>query len=282
MKAITLTQPKQLSRKAILYSLLTFAGLVSLFPFYWMFVMATQPNHVINQTPPALLPGSELVTNFTNVLGTIDFFGAMMNSLIVSVSVTVGSLFLCSLAGFAFAKLQFKGRDALFVLILITMMIPPQLGLIPSYYIISQLGWLSDLRAIIVPGLINAFGIFWMRQYIKEAIPDELIEAARLDGCSNFRIYWNVVTPAILPAFATLGIIVFMNVWNDFLWPLVVLQDQSTHTLQVALRALSDSYNRDYGMILSGTFWATVPLIIVFLLFNKAFISSLTQGAVKS
>ncbi|AJD92788.1 carbohydrate ABC transporter permease [Jeotgalibacillus haloalkalitolerans] len=282
MKQVAINQPKKQPGRFILYGLLIFAGLVSLFPFYWMFVMATQPNHVINQTPPALLPGAELVTNFTNVLGTIDFFGAMMNSLIVSVAVTAGSLFLCSLAGFAFAKLKFKGRDVLFVLILITMMIPPQLGLIPTYYIISQLGWLSDLKAIIVPGLINAFGIFWMRQYIKEAVPDELIEAARIDGCSIFRVYWNIVTPAILPAFATLGIIVFMNVWNDFLWPLVVLQDQSSHTLQVALRALSDSYNRDYGMILSGTFWATVPLIIVFLLFNKAFISSLTQGAVKS
>ncbi|MFB1081728.1 carbohydrate ABC transporter permease [Jeotgalibacillus sp. JSM ZJ347] len=282
MKPATANQPKKQPGRFVLYGLLIFAGLVSLFPFYWMFVMATQPNHVINQTPPALLPGPELVTNFTNVLGQIDFFGAMMNSLIVSVAVTAGSLFLCSLAGFAFAKLKFKGRDVLFVLILITMMIPPQLGLIPTYYIISQLGWLSDLKAIIVPGLINAFGIFWMRQYIKEAVPDELIEAARIDGCSIFRVYWNIVTPAILPAFATLGIIVFMNVWNDFLWPLVVLQDQSSHTLQVALRALNDSYSRDYGMILSGTFWATVPLIIVFLLFNKAFISSLTQGAVKS
>jgi cellobiose transport system permease protein len=129
---------------------------------------------------------------------------------------------------------------------------------------------------------MNAFGIFWMRQYISSSVPDELIEAARIDGCSNFRIYWNIIVPVILPAFATLGIIVFMAIWGDYLWPLVVLQDQSTHTIQVALRSLMDDRVRDYGMILSGTFWATVPLIVVFLLFNRLFIKSITDGAVKS
>ncbi len=162
------------------------------------------------------------------------------------------------------------------------MMVPPQLGLIPQYYIITSLGWLNDFRAIIIPGLINAFGIFWMRQYIKEAVPFEIIEAARIDGCSHFRTYWNIVVPTVLPAFATLGIIVFMTVWNDFLWPLVVLRDPSMQTLQVALRSLNDARQLDYGMLMSGTFWATVPLLIVFLLFNRLFIQSLSEGAVKS
>ncbi|QKS72370.1 carbohydrate ABC transporter permease [Paenalkalicoccus suaedae] len=265
-----------------LYAFLTIAGLLSLFPFYWMFVMATNPNNLINQSPPVMTPGSNLVINFQNVLDSIPFFQAMLNSLIVATTITFGVLLLCSLAGFAFAKLPFPGRTFLFVLILGTMMIPPQLGLIPSYHIITQFGWLSDLRAVIVPGLMNAFGIFWMRQYISSAVPDEIIEAARIDGCSTFRIYWNIVVPVILPAFATLGIIVFMAIWGDYLWPLVVLQDQSTHTIQVALRSLMDDRVRDFGMILSGTFWATVPLIIVFLLFNRLFIKSITDGAVKS
>ncbi|MDT8862940.1 carbohydrate ABC transporter permease [Alkalihalobacillus sp. MEB130] len=268
--------------KFFVYLFLGGGALISLFPFYYMFVMATRLNREINQVPPPFTPGVNLVENFQKVLGSIDFFGAMLNSFIVATSVTIGTLFLCSLAGYAFAKLDFKGKSILFGAILITMMVPPQLGLIPQYYIITTLGWLNDFRAIIVPGLINAFGIFWMRQYIKEGVPFEIIEAARIDGCSNFRIYWNVVVPMILPAFATLGIIVFMHVWNDFLWPLIVLRDPSMHTLQVALRALNDARQMDYGMIMSGTFWATVPLILVFLAFNKLFIASLSEGAVKS
>ncbi|MFA9456782.1 carbohydrate ABC transporter permease [Halalkalibacter sp. AB-rgal2] len=269
-------------KKLFVYLFLVTGSLLSLFPFYYMFVMATRANREINQVPPPFIPGSDLVLNFQNVLSNINFFGAMLNSFIVASSITLGTLFLCSLAGYTFAKLDFKGKNFLFVMILITMMVPPQLGLIPQYYIITSLGWLNDLRAIIVPGLINAFGIFWMRQYIKEGVPFEIIEAARIDGCSHFRTYWNVVVPTILPAFATLGIIVFMHVWNDFLWPLVVLRDPSVHTLQVALRALNDARQMDYGMIMSGTFWATVPLIIIFLLFNRLFIQSLSEGAVKS
>ncbi|AOM84333.1 carbohydrate ABC transporter permease [Salisediminibacterium beveridgei] len=273
---------KTVIAKILLYIGLTIVSLASLFPFYWMFVMATNSNEMINRTPPVMFPGDQLVINFQNVLNSIPFFQTMLNSLIVATSITVGVLLLTSIAGFAFAKLQFPGRTVLFIFILGTMMIPPQLGLIPTYFIITELGWLSDLRAIIVPGLMNAFGIFWMRQYVASAVPDEIIEAARIDGCSNFRIYWNIVVPVILPAFATLGIIVFMFVWGDYLWPLVVLQDQSSQTIQVALRSLMDDRSRDFGMILSGTFWATVPLVVVFLMFNKLFIRSIADGAVKS
>ncbi|MCT2537208.1 carbohydrate ABC transporter permease [Aquibacillus koreensis] len=268
--------------KAFVYVLLSIAAFLSIFPLYWMFVMATNHNSAINSVPPAFLPGGELVTNFTNVVNTIDFFGAIWNSLIVSAVTTVGVLFLCSLAGFAFAKFHFKGKNFLFIAILVTMMIPPQLGLIPQYIIITKLDWLNDLRAIIVPGLIDAFGIFWMRQYISSNVPDELVDAARIDGCTNFRVYWNIAVPVIIPAFATLAIIKFMYIWNDFLWPLVVLREDSSFTIQVALRGLIDNYVRDNGMILSGTFWATVPLIIIFLLLNRLFIASLTEGAVKS
>ncbi|MFA9558372.1 carbohydrate ABC transporter permease [Evansella sp. AB-rgal1] len=268
--------------KLLVYLLLAMAAFLSIFPLYWMFVMATNHNSAINSVPPAMIPGQQLVTNFTNVINTIDFFGAIWNSVIVASLATLGTLFLCSLAGFAFAKLHFKGKEFFFIFILVTMMIPPQLGLIPQYIIITRLGWLNDLRAIIVPGIIDAFGIFWMRQYISSNVPDELVEAAKIDGCSTFRVYWNISVPVIIPAFATLAIIKFMYIWNDFLWPLVVLRDQSSHTIQVALRGLIDNYVRDNGMILSGTFWATVPLIIVFLLLNRLFISSLTEGAVKS
>lgn len=268
--------------KVVLYVILAIASFLSLFPFYWMFVMATNHNSAINSVPPAFIPGKELVTNFSNVLNTIDFFGAMGNTIVIAIITTIGVLFFCSIAGFAFAKFRFKGKNILFGFILLTMMIPPQLGLIPQYFIITKLDWLNDMKAIIIPGLIDAFGIFWMRQYISSNVPDELVDAARIDGCSNFRVYWNIAIPIITPAFATLAIIKFMYVWNDFLWPLVVLREESSFTIQVALRGLIDNYVRDNGMIISGTFWATVPLIVVFLLLNKLFIQSLTEGAVKS
>lgn len=264
-----------------IYAVLSIASFLSVFPFYWMFVMATNHNSVINKVPPAYIPGKELVTNFTNVLNSTNFFEAMGNSIIVSTLTTLGVLFLCSLAGFAFAKLEFKGKNILFVLILLTMMVPPQLGLIPQYIIITKLDWLNKLQAIIVPGLTDAFGIFWMRQYISSNVSDELVDAAKIDGCSNFRVYWNIAVPVTIPAFATLAIIKFMAVWNDFLWPLVVLREQSSQTIQIALRGLVDYYVRDNGMILSGTFWATVPLVIIFLLLNKLFIQSITEGALK-
>ncbi|GEN56200.1 sugar ABC transporter ATP-binding protein [Halolactibacillus alkaliphilus] len=273
---------KDLIYKTILYALLMGGALIALFPFYWMFIISTNPNHVVNSVPPAFLPGNMLVDNFKNVLANIDFFGALWNSIIVSTSITLATLLFCSLAGYAFAKLEFKGKKILFIAILTTMMIPPQLGLIPSYVIITKLGWLNELKAVIVPGMVSAFGIFWMRQYIKEAIPNELIEAGKMDGCSQIRIYFQIVIPLILPAFATLGIITYMGVWNDFLWPLIVLKDQSVHTLQIAIRSLNDTYVRDYGMIMSGTFWATVPLVLIFLIFNKFFIDSIVKGAVKN
>src|SRR5690606_14498966 len=126
-------------------------------------------------------------------------FGAVLNSFIISSLITISVLFFCSLAGFAFSKLEFKGRDALFIFLLGTMMIPPQLGLIPNFMIISKLGWIDDVKAVIVPGMVSAFGVFWMRQYISSAVPYELIEASRIDGCSNFRTYWNIVLPAVRP-----------------------------------------------------------------------------------
>ncbi|MFC7440778.1 carbohydrate ABC transporter permease [Laceyella putida] len=267
--------------RGILYVCLTLFSIVSLFPFYWMFVIGTNTSDRINDTPPAMLPGLQLVGNFQKVLGNIDFISAFVNSVIVSSISTLGVLFLSSLAGYAFAKLRFPGKKWLFGLVLVTMMVPTQLGLIPSYIIMSKLGWLNTIQALIVPGFVNAFGIFWMRQYISDAVPDEVFEAAKMDGCSHFRIYWNIVVPAILPAFATLGIINFMAIWNDFIWPAAVLTDNSLQTLQIALRSLNDVRFTDYGMMLSGTFWATVPLIIVFLFFNKWFISGLTQGSVK-
>ncbi|TSB48266.1 carbohydrate ABC transporter permease [Alkalicoccobacillus porphyridii] len=268
--------------KILLYVFLVMSSLLSLFPFYWMFVIGSNTTNSVNQFPPAMLPGTHFFENAMNVFDRIDFFGAMFNSFFISSAVTMSVLFFCSLAGFAFAKLQFEGKNMLFVFLLATMMIPPQLGLIPSFMIISWLGWIDTLQAVIVPAMVSAFGVFWMRQYISSSIPDELLEAARMDGCSTFRTYWNIVLPTVKPGLATLGIVTFMNTWNDFLWPLVVLKDRSVHTIQIALRTLNDVFYTDYSMILAGTFMATLPILIVFIIFSRYFIAGLTEGAVKN
>ena len=267
--------------KILSYVLLSIASLLSLFPFYWMFVMATSPSSAYNSIPPTITPGSLLIENFNKVLDKIDFFQAMWNSLIICSIVTIVVLFISSLAGFAFAKFKFRGKNILFTAILLTMIIPPQLGLIPQYFLISKAGLLDTLPGVMVLFFLNPLGIFLMRQYISQSVPDELIEAAKLDGCSNFKIYRSIVLPIILPAFATLGIIVFSAAWGEFLWQFTVLRDPEMYTIQVALAQLSNTQNADFGMILSGVFWATIPLLIVFLLFNRLFISSITEGSVK-
>ena len=267
--------------KLLVYIFLLIASLMSLFPFYWMFVMATRPSSAFNSIPPTITPGNMLVDNFNKVLNSIDFFGSMWNSFIICSIVTVVVLFISSLAGFAFAKFSFRGKNALFIAILLTMIIPPQLGLIPQYFLISNAGLLDTLPGVMVLFFLNPLGIFLMRQYISKSVPDELMEAAKLDGCSNFRIYRSIVVPIILPAFATLGIIVFTAVWGEFLWQFTVLRDPENYTIQVALAQLSNTRDVDFGMIMSGVFWATVPLLVVFLLFNRLFISSITEGSVK-
>lgn len=243
--------------------------------------MATSPSSAYNSIPPTITPGNMLVENFKKVLNQIDFFQSMWNSFVVCAVVTVVVLFISSLAGFAFAKFRFRGKNILFVAILLTMIIPPQLGLIPQYFLISKAGLLDALPGVMILFFLNPLGIFLMRQYISESVPDELIEAAKLDGCSNFRIYRSLILPIILPAFATLGIIVFTASWGEFLWQFTVLRDPENYTIQVALAQLSNTRNVDFGMIMSGVFWATVPLLVVFLLFNRLFISSITDGSVK-
>jgi len=267
--------------KLFTYLVLIIISILSIFPFYWMFVIGSNHTSAINKFPPAFIPGASFFQNAQNVFINIDFFKAIMNSVVTSTAITVSVLFFCSLAGFAFAKLEFKGKKWLFVFIIATMMVPAQLGIIPSYMIMAKLGWIDSLNAVIVPGMVNAFGVFWMRQYIGATIPNELLDAGRIDGCSNFKLYYAVVLPSVRPALATLGLITFMNVWNDFLWPLVVLKDRSVHTIQIALKTLNGAYYQDYAMILAGTFMATLPILIVFLMFSKQFIAGLTEGSVK-
>ncbi|MEV4151032.1 carbohydrate ABC transporter permease [Amycolatopsis sp. NPDC049691] len=274
-KVATLGKP----RKAT-YVVLAIFVLGSLFPFYWSFLVASRDNGMLTERIPPFVPGGNFFANAARVFDTVPFWKALANSVIVSGTVTLTTVLFSSLAGFAFAKLRFRGRNKLFVFIVVTLAVPTQLGIIPLFIAMSELGWTGSLTAVIVPNLVTAFGVFWMRQYTVDALPYELIEAARVDGCSMIRIFWNVCLPAVRPAAAILAMFTFMMSWNDFLWPLVVL-DAGNPTVQVALEKLQSGYYVDYSLVLAGTTLATIPILIVFVLLGRQIVAGIMQGAVK-
>ena len=261
--------------------LLAVGALVTLFPYYWLAVMATNTSADIFASPPTLTFGPHLIDNLTEVFNRIDFFRSLVNTVIVAVAVTILVLIFDSLAAFAFAKYEFPGRNALFGVLLATFVVPTQLAAIPQFSIMATIGWVGDLKALIVPAAANAFGIFWMRQYCASALPDELLDAARIDGCGFFRSWWNVALPILRPALAFLGIFTFVSAWNDYLWPLIVMVDSHNVTLQVALSQLNGIYTEEYSLVMAGTLLAIVPLLIVFLFGARHFIRNIAAGAVK-
>ncbi len=266
-------------RKAT-YIVLVIFVLGSLFPFYWSFLVASRDSGMLTERVPPFLPGGNFFANAARVFDTVPFWKALANSVIVSGTVTLTTVLFSSLAGFAFAKLRFRGQNGLFVFIVITLAVPTQLGIIPLFMAMSEFGWAGGLQSVIVPNLVTAFGVFWMRQYTLDAVPYELIEAARVDGCSMIRIFWNVCMPAVRPAAAILAMFTFMTSWNDFLWPLVVL-DAGNPTVQLALEKLQSGYYVDYSLVLAGTTLATIPIFIVFLLLGRQIVAGIMQGAVK-
>jgi cellobiose transport system permease protein len=268
-------------KSVITHALLLLGVAISIFPFYWMFVMATRTTGEIFTYPPELLPGSQLIENVSKVLDTVDLLGSTLNTLIVALTTTMLVLFFDSIAAFAFAKFDFPGKNFLFVLLLATFMVPSQLSTVPSFVILANFGWVGDLKALIIPGAVNAFGIFLIRQYAQGAIPSDLLDAARIDGCGFWRQYWSVALPLLRPVLAFLGIFTFINAWNDYFWPLVVLINPEKVTLQVALSQLQGLYNTDYSLVMAGTLLAVIPLIVVFFFGARQFLSDLAAGAVK-
>jgi cellobiose transport system permease protein len=254
---------------------------VSIFPFYWLVVMSTNETSAVFAFPPKLTFGSHFADNYRHVLENSNFIQAFFNTVFIAAVTTALQLFFESLTGFTFAKFQFPGAKALFFLMIATMMIPGQMLLVPQFIIIKELGWLGSYKALIIPNMATAFGIFWVRQY-SQAIHNELLEAGRIDGCSNFRLYWNVGLPILRPALAFLAIATFMGTWENYLWPLIVLTDTSKFTLMLALQQLKSVHTEDYSMVMTGTLMATLPLIVFFLLVSRQFIAGIAEGAVKS
>jgi cellobiose transport system permease protein len=265
------------------YVVLVIAVLVSIFPFYWIFVVASNTSAVTSQVPPRIIPGPNFVANATEAMSRVPFVRALVNSFVVATVTTVSSVFFGTLAGFAFAKMRFRGRNVLMTFVIATMLIPlQQLGLIPLYMLMDRFGWVGSLRAVIVPALVTGFAVFWMRQVVATSVHDELLEAGRIDGCSMWGLFRHVVIPSVRSGAAVLGMFVFLFAWNDFLWPLVVLGgDQSSHTIQIALRQMNQTYYAEHSMVLAGTFMSLIPLLIVFVIFSRQMIAGVMEGAVK-
>lgn len=269
-------------RGIALHAVLVLGVLLSAFPFYWAVIMSTHTSSEIFSYPPKLLPGTHFLDNVRNLFDNVAFFGSMANSLLVAGSVTFLVLLFDSLAAFVFAKFDFPGKRLLFVLLMFIFMVPAQLQAIPQFVIMAKLGWIGSMTALIVPAAANAFGIFWMRQYMKGAIHDELLDASRIDGAHFLRQYWHVALPVVRPGLAFLGIFTFMGQWNDYAWPLIALTDPGNVTLQVALSQLNGTHGTtDYGMVMTGALLALVPLLVVFAVGARQIIADLAKGAIK-
>src|SRR5687768_1383079 len=265
----------------LMYGFLVAVLAASVFPLYYSFIVTSKDNSVLGEKVPPLFPGGKSVENVTRVFDSVDFWLAMQNSFIVAASVAISNVVLGTLAGFAFARLRFRGRDSLFLVVLGTAMVPTQLGVIPLYMLMSDLDWYGTLQAVIVPVLIGSFAVFWMRQACEETVPHELIEAARVDGCSVLRTFWHVGFPAVRPQAAVLGMFTFMTAWNDFFWPLIVLDPNDSPTVQVALSTLASGYYTDYSLMLAGASLAVLPVIAIFVLLSRQIVGGIMQGALK-
>lgn len=256
----------------------------SLFPMYWSYVIASTESGNAQRRVPVLKPGGNFLENARHVFDTIPFWGALGNSILVSTIVTVSVVFFSTLAGYAFAKLRFRGKDGLMTFIVLTIAVPPQLGAVGLYRLMAAWGWTGKLGAVIVPALVTAFGVFFMRQYLGGVIPTELIEAARVDGAGQFRTFLTVAVPAARPAAAVLGLFTFISTWTDFFWPFLVLRDPKVQTLQTALNQLlaSAGNNPDLSVVLAGSLLSIVPLLVLFLVAGRQLVSGIMSGALKS
>lgn len=265
---------------ALLYAALALGAFLMAAPLLMMVLTSFKTSSEALRVPPTILPANPTLNSYHTVLTDAPFFTWFRNSVIVSVSVTALVLFTSSLAGYVFAKFSFPGRSILFMLLLMTLMVPFPVILVPIYLIVSKLHLLNSLLALIVPGMVSAFGIFLMRQFAA-AIPDDLIDAARIDGASEFLIYWKLIRPQLGPAFATLGIFTFMASWNDYLWPLVAINDQDKMTLPLALAFFNTAHTTRYDLVMAASVLVILPIIVVFLFFQRQFINAMVLSGLK-
>lgn len=274
---------KQADRLAPLaaYVLVAVGGLIMLAPFYFMFVFASHSRTEIFSLPPPLFFGDDFLLNVKILTERIPFWRSLGWSLYVALASTALTLLFCSMGGYAFAMFEFRFKQALFLLVMGTMLIPSFLGMIPTFMIMDAFGWIDQPRALYIPGAASAFGIFLMRQFISTSIPKDLVEAARMDGCGELGIYWRIVLPLLKPALGTLGLITFIASWNNFIGPLIVMRSPDMYTLPLALRSMQSPVNTEWGAVMAGSAIATLPLLVLFAISSRRLIDGLTAGAVK-
>ncbi|WP_102264519.1 carbohydrate ABC transporter permease [Mesobacillus jeotgali] len=259
--------------------ILAIGGILVSLPFVWMILSAFKPESEVMALTPTLFPQEWTIGNFHNLFVNMNFGLYLKNTIIVVLWSFVG-LFLNAMAGYAFAKFEFKGRNQLFFMVLATMMIPGQVTMIPVYLILNQMQLANTMAGIVLPGLVGAFGIFLFRQFMT-TIPDELLEAARLDGASELRVFWQIVLPMTKPILAVQGILTFIAGWNSFLWPLIIANDESLYTLSVGLQLLKGQYGGNFALQMAGSTFMVVPIVIIFIIFQKHIIDGYTISGMK-
>jgi multiple sugar transport system permease protein len=258
----------------LIHSVLIIGAVLMIVPFIWMILTSLKTYAESIHVPPVIFPEKIMLSNYMDVFGLLPFFKFMFNTFIVTLLRTLGQLLLCSMAAYAFARINFPGRNVLFVLALSVLMVPGQVFLLPQYMIMVKLGWLNTLQAIVVPGLFSAFGTFLLRQFFM-GIPKELEEAARLDGCNHFQIYWRIMLPLAKPGLIALGIFTVLWSWNELMWPMIVNSSLEAMTLSVGLSSLQGQYATNYPILMAGSFLAILPMLVLFMFLQKQFIEGI-------
>lgn len=267
--------------RLLLHILLIMMCITFLFPLHWMITASLKAPGDLFSRSIQIIPLRPTLANYRFAFSALPMGRAFFNSMFIGATHTLLSLFLTSLAGFCFAKYDFPGRQGLFLFMLATMMVPGEVGLVPSFIVMSKLRWVNTYYSVIIPGAASAYSIFFMRQYAM-SVPDDLLDAGRMDGCTNFGLYHRIVLPVMEPALITFGLITFMGSWNNFMWPLIVLRTKEMYTLVLAINALpAAQFNTPWGAVMAGSTITVIPLIVIFMIFQRRFVSGIMVGAVK-
>ncbi len=269
----------QVSR-ILLYAMLTLGAVMALLPMVWMVSASVMPAGEASSYPPRFFPSRVTFEHYIDLFTRLNLGRYLFNSAFVALIVTSASLAINSMAGYAFAKLRFKGRERLFRVLSTGLVLPTQVAMLPLFLLLKNMGMINTYWGVIIPGLASIFGIFLVRQYAL-AIPDEMLDAARVDGASELRIFWSIVVPGIVPILATLAIWTFLATWNDFMWPLIVLSDESRYTLPVALANLAGEHVQDTELMMAGSVITVIPVMLVFLFLQRYYIQGVMAGSVK-
>jgi multiple sugar transport system permease protein len=269
-------------KRIIAYIILITGALSMILPFIWMLLTSLMTNSEIFSSPPGIIPETFRWSNYQEVFYKIPLVNYFLNSLIVSIATVAGQIVTCSTAAYAFARLNFKHKELLFIVFLATMMIPPQVNIVPLFFLMRELNWIDTYFALIVPGIFGGFGIFLLRQWFL-TFPKELEEAAKIDGCNPLKTFWYIALPLALPAIATLAIFSFITSWNSFMWPLIVTNSEAMKTLPVGLATFKGSFREsiEWSQLMAASIISIIPVIIVFIIGQKYFIEGIMMGAIK-